>query len=92
MLTIPCFAAVAAAKGEIGKGKFRWTLLFWVVVSMITSSIVYSFGTMFADGSAWSIFVCIGWIVAAVLVTVGIVLYNKCMNQKEETARKLARK
>ena len=92
MLTIPCFAAVAAAKGEIGKGKFRWTLLFWVVVSMITSSIVYSFGTMFADGSAWSIFVCIGWIVAAVLVTVGIVLYNKRMNQKEEKARKLARK
>ena len=24
-------AAVAAAKGEIGKGKFKWTLLFWIV-------------------------------------------------------------
>ena len=92
MLTIPCFAAVAAAKGEIGKGKFRWTLLFWIVVSLVVSSIVYSFGTMFADWSVWSIFVSLGWVVAAVLATAGIVLYNKHMNKKEEKARTLARK
>ena len=41
MTTIPCFAAVAAAKGETQKGKFRWTLLFWIATSYIVSSIVY---------------------------------------------------
>ena len=36
MTTIPCFAAVAAAKGELNKGKFKWTLLFWIVTSFIS--------------------------------------------------------
>ena len=41
MTTIPCFAAVAAARGEIPKGKFKWTLLFWIVVSFIAGTITY---------------------------------------------------
>ncbi len=75
MTTIPCFAAVAAAKGEIVKGKFRWTLLFWVVTSYIASSIVYVVLSWW-----WTAF-----IVAAVaaLVALGIALYNKSENKKE---------
>lgn len=83
MLTIPCFAAVAAAKGEIGKGKFKWTLLFWIFVSFVASSIVYCFGSMLASWSTWSVLVCIGWIIVAILAIVGIVLYNKHMDKKE---------
>jgi ferrous iron transport protein B len=90
MLTIPCFAAVAAAKGEIGKGKFKWTLLFWIFVSFLASSIVYCFGSMLADWSTWSVLVCIGWIIVAVLAIVGIALYNKHMDKKEEKERLLA--
>lgn len=42
MATIPCFAAVATARGELGKGKnTRMTLLFWVVTSYVTASITY---------------------------------------------------
>lgn len=41
MTTIPCFAAVATARGELGKKKFRTTLLFWLVTSYIASSMVY---------------------------------------------------
>ncbi len=41
MTTIPCFAAVAAAKGETPKGKFKWTLLFWIVSSFIAASVTY---------------------------------------------------
>ena len=41
MTTIPCFGAVAAAKGETPKGKFKWTLLFWIATSYIASTIVY---------------------------------------------------
>ena len=91
MLTIPCFAAVAAAKGEIGRGKFRWTLIFWVFVSFLVSSIVYTFGTMFASWTLWSILCSLGWIAAAIVAIVGIVLYNKMMNKKEAKARLLSK-
>ena len=96
MLTIPCFAAVAAAKGETAKGKFKWTLLFWIVVSFVTSAIVYSFGTMFnhpiANGNVWSIFVSIGIVILAALAILSIVLYNKHMNKKEAKAKLLKNK
>ncbi len=69
MLTIPCFAAVAAAKGEIGKGKFRYTLVFWVVVSFLVSTVVYTVGTW-----AWTLAI---WLALAALAGIGIYLYNK---------------
>ena len=75
MLTVPCFAAVATARGEIGNGKFKWTLLFWVVVSYLVSTIVYTVGM-----AVWMIAV---WAVLAVLVAVGITLYNRHMDKKE---------
>lgn len=69
MTTIPCFAAVAAARGEINKGKFRWTLLFWIVASYLVTSLVYTVLTAW-----WTVFL---WAaVAAVCVTL-IVLTNK---------------
>ena len=76
MLTIPFFAAVAAAKGEIGKGKFKWTLLFWIVTSYLVSSMVYTVGEW-----TWTIAI---WLVLAALVTVGIVMYNKAMDKKQQ--------
>ena len=46
MTTIPCFAAVAAAKGEMpNKNYFKWTLAFWIATSFIVSSAVYLIGT-----------------------------------------------
>ena len=74
MLTIPCFAAVAAAKGEIGKGKFKWTLLFWIVTSYLVSSIVYTVGEF-----VWPIAI---WLALAVVAFIGIVWYNKKADQK----------
>ncbi|MBQ8295128.1 MAG: ferrous iron transport protein B, partial [Clostridia bacterium] len=76
MLTIPCFAAVAAAKGEIGKGKFKWTLLFWIVTSYFVSSIVYTVGEF-----VWPLAV---WLLIAVLATIGIVWYNRKADQKQQ--------
>ena len=56
MLTIPCFAACATAKGELQKGTFKWTLLFWIVASFIGASFVYCFLSMFSvDTLAWAI-------------------------------------
>lgn len=76
MTTIPCFAAVAAAKGELGsKSRFRWTLLFWIATSYIVASAIYLIGT----------FVYPVAIYLAVVVLVGALLYLK---SKRENAKK----
>ena len=81
MLTIPCFAAVAAARGEIGKEKFKWTLLFWIVVSYLTSTVIYTIGEY-----VWPVAI---WAVVAILATVGISLYVKRANKKDAEKRLL---
>lgn len=68
MTTIPCFAACATAKAELPKGKFKWTLLFWVVTSYLVSAMVYTVGSWW-----WTLFIWLG--VTAVTVTF-IVLRN----------------
>lgn len=74
MTTIPCFAAVAAAKGEIQKGKFKWTLLFWVFASYLATAVVYTVLSWW-----WTAFI---WAAVAAVVTALLVLYNK---KKEKT-------
>ena len=41
MTTIPCFAAVATARGELGKKRFLTTIAFWLIVSYIASAVVF---------------------------------------------------
>ena len=74
MLTIPCFAAVAAAKGEIGKGKFKWTLLFWIFTSYLVSTLVYTIGEF-----VWPVAI---WIALTAAAVVGIIFYNKYADKK----------
>jgi ferrous iron transport protein B len=81
MTTIPCFAAVATAKAELAKGKFAWTLLFWLASSYIAGAMVYTIGEFIWPVAVWA-----DVITAAV---VGIVIYNKQMNKKEARAKLL---
>lgn len=70
LTTIPCFAAVAAAKGESpSKKTFKFTILFWIVTSFISATVCYVVGSWW-----WMVFV-----VAAIiaLVIFFIHLYNK---------------
>ena len=84
MLTIPCFAACATAKAELPKGQFKWTLLFWIVVSYIGSAFVYCFLSMFAKESlAWAIPVTVGLIACAVVAGFIIHFYNKKQDVKK---------
>ena len=69
MTTIPCFAAVASAKGELTKKNFRGTLVFWLVTSYIVSMMIYVIGTWW-----WTSFIFAGLIV---LTFVLINLFNK---------------
>jgi ferrous iron transport protein B len=69
MTTIPCFAACATAKAELPEGKFKWTVLFWIVSSYLAGTVFYTVGTWW-----WTVFI---WLAVAAIVTVLIVLYNK---------------
>ena len=83
MLTIPCFAAVATARAELPKGQFKWTLLFWVVVSYIGAAFIYCFLSMFAKESlAWAIPATLGMIIAAVVTGFVIHFVNKRKDAK----------
>ena len=70
MTTIPCFAAVATAKAELGsKKRFNYTLIFWLVVSYLTGTVVYLVGSWW-----WTVFI----ILALAALAIGlIILYNK---------------
>lgn len=69
MTTIPCFAAVATAKGELGKGKSKWTLLFWLVTSYVTALVTYLVLSWW-----WTAFIVLAVVVGAIIA---IRLYNK---------------
>ena len=77
MLTIPCFAACATAKAELPKGKFKWTLLFWLATSYVVSMAIYLIGSWW-----WTCFI---FIAAAAAAVAGIVLWNKKHPMKKET-------
>ncbi|MDE7439683.1 MAG: ferrous iron transporter B [Clostridia bacterium] len=68
MTTIPCFAACATAKSELPKGKFRWTLLFWVVTSYLSAAAIYTVGSWW-----WTLFI---WLAVIGTVVTFIVLRN----------------
>jgi ferrous iron transport protein B len=81
MLTIPCFAAVATAKGEMNKNKFIGSLIFWIVTSYAVSSAIYTIGTWW-----WTSFI---WLVAIIIIVIALVLYNKAMIKKERQIKVL---
>ena len=76
MTTIPCFAAVAAARGEIQKGKFKWTILFWITTSYIVTCIVYTVLSWW-----WTAFI---WLAVAGFVIVAIMTWS----DKQKSKRK----
>lgn len=76
MTTIPCFAAVATAKSETLKGKFKWTLLFWVGLSYIVSSVVYVMLSWW-----WTSFIFVALFIIAIVI---IYYVNKKSDKKKE--------
>ena len=72
MLTIPCFAAVATAKGELPKGRFASTLLFWVATSYIVSMMIFLVGNY-----VWTLGIFIPLIVVAAVL---LVLWHRKQN------------
>ena len=75
LTTIPCFAAVATAKAELPKGKFKTTILFWLATSFIVSAMIYVIGSWW-----WTSFIFLA-VIAAVIV--GIIFFNKSRDAKK---------
>lgn len=70
LLAIPCFAAVGAARAELGKGRsFKGALLWWTASAYIVSMMIYLIGSFW-----WTAFIFAVIIAAAVTL---IVLWNK---------------
>ena len=80
MTTIPCFAAVATAKAELGsKKRFYNTLVFWLVVSYLTGTVVYLVGSWW-----WTVFI---FLALAALAVGLIILYNRKKDGKLKLKR-----
>ncbi len=81
MTTIPCFAACATAKGELKKGTFKWTLLFWLASSYVIGAAVYTIGSWW-----WTAFI---WAAVVAAVTLLVVFRNlgKLKFRKRKSAR-----
>lgn len=70
LLAIPCFAAVGAARNELGKGKlFKGAIAWWVLSAYTVSMIIFLIGSWW-----WTCFIFLA--VVAVAATL-IVLHNK---------------
>ncbi len=79
MLTVPCFAAVATAKAELGKKSFRMTLLFWVATSYIVASMIYTIGVAWWSAFIWAA-------VWAIAITVIAIINKKCGSSRRRIA------
>ncbi len=82
MTTIPCFAACATAKAELPKGKFKWTVLFWIVTSYLVGALCYTVLSWW-----WTLFI---WLVVAAAAAALIILRNKGIIKFPKLRRKRA--
>ena len=83
MLTIPCFAAAAAVRGETPKGKFKNTVAFWMITSYLTAAIVYTVLSWW-----WTAFILVALIALVVICFVfrnkGMIRWGKKSKQRNE--------
>ena len=84
MLTVPCFAAAATVKGELPKGKFRYTVAFWLLTSYITASLVFVILSWW-----WTVFIVAA---AAALVIAYFILRNRGKINLSRKGKKAAQK
>lgn len=75
MTTIPCFAAVASAKAELPKTKFKGTIIFWLVTSFVLSCAIYVIGTWW-----WTSFI---FAAALVIAYFAIKFVNQYLERKK---------
>lgn len=91
LLTIPCFASVGTAKGEMpDKKSYLGTLGFWVVGAYVIAAIFYLFTDAVVGnfGLAWAIILPILIVALIALCFVGLHFYDVKMKKKEAALAK----
>lgn len=80
MLTIPCFASVGAAKGELKDKKTFWgTIAFWVGISYVMGALTY-----ITIDYVWTLSITLP---VLALAFVGLYFYDRSMKKKEAAAK-----
>ena len=75
LFTIPCFAAISAAHGELRGKEFWFTILWWFAMSYVASFIVFWIGMLFAHVLWLGIITTI--LLIAIIVIAGIVVARR---------------
>ena len=75
LFTVPCFAAIAAAKGEQKGKEFFITLLFWFILSYGTSLVIYWLGELYIF--AWWLGLIVTLVSAGLVVGAGFIVNNR---------------
>ena len=63
LLTVPCFAAVATARGELPKKSFFQTLWFWFAVSYLVSALIYTVFSLWWTAFVWGAATVAAWLI-----------------------------
>ena len=75
LFTIPCFAAIAAAKGEQKGKEFAITMAFWFLLSYGTSLVIYWLGELYIF--AWWLGLIVTLVSAGLVVGAGFIVNNR---------------
>ena len=79
LTTVPCFAAIATAKGELPKGQLKWTILFWIGTSYVVALMV-----RLVFDYVWTLAIIVPLII---LIFVSAYLWYRHACKKEEQAK-----
>lgn len=75
LFTLPCFAAIAAAKGEQKGKEFAITMAFWFLLSYGTSLVIYWVGELYIF--AWWLGLIVTLLAAGAVVAAGILVSKR---------------
>lgn len=81
LFTIPCFAAIAAAHGELRRKEFWLTLLWWFGISYGSATLVFWVGKLYAV--AWWAGLLVTLALAAAVISAGIVVARRHKNAQK---------
>ncbi len=83
LLTVPCMAAVAAARGELNSKKSFWFAIgFWLLTAYIVSAFVFWFGVLATV--AWWAALLAGVLAAGALVTVLVLKHKGILKPRKQ--------
>ncbi len=83
LLTVPCMAAVAAARGELGGAKALWFAVgFWLLTAYVVSAGIFWFGVLAAV--AWWAALVAGIVAVGAVITVAVLKHKGIIKPRKK--------